>query len=331
MKLYRQLFHCMGCPCEIGIYSADAQATKLAFAAAEKEVHRLDKKYSHFRRDSYITHLQIAAQQAGGVDVDAETAALLDYAATQFKISRGLFDITAGRLTRLWHRRDSQPGKSELSSVLQLTGWSRLRWRSPKLSMPAGMQLELGGLVKEYAADRAALTLMRCGMHSAFVELGGDIHITGPHPDGKPWDMGIRNPLHQNQAASSAMADIRVLGGGLATSGNYERSSVINGKHYGHIIDPKTGWPVDSFQSVSVLAPSCLLAGSLSTLAMLMGHQGGLSMLSESGFAWLARDQHGTNFSGSSYDQRKSDQRRPSSMQRPPRPATGPIDSRRLR
>jgi thiamine biosynthesis lipoprotein len=299
MKLYRQRFLSMGCPCEIGVFSADAKKAEQAMAEAENEVHRLDQKYSHFRNDSYITQVQNTARQSGGVDVDAETASLLDYAASQFEISQGLFDITAGRLARLWYRRESLPTDTELSSALQLTGWAKLQWQSPWLRMPKGMQLELGGIVKEYAADRAALLLKRNGMHSAWVELGGDIHVTGSRADGKPWNMGIRSPDHQHQKTAKAMATIPVNGGGLATSGDYERASIINGKRYGHIIHPGTGWPVNSFQSVSVLAPSCLLAGSLSTLAMLMGPKDGLNMLTESGFTWLTREADGTDFCNS--------------------------------
>ena len=298
MKLYRQRFVSMGCPCEIGLFSTDAKKAELPMAEAENEVHRLDKKYSHFSQDSNIARLQTAARQVGGVDVDTETAALLDYAANQFEISQGLFDITAGRLARLWHQRETLPTDAELSSALRLTGWAKLQWQSPKLFIPKGMQLELGGIVKEYAADRAALLLKRNDMQAAWVELGGDIHVTGPRMDGQPWSMGIRSPDHARQQTDKAIATIPVHGGGLATSGDYERVSIINNKRYGHIIHPETGWPVNSFQSVSVLAPSCLLAGSLSTLAMLMGHKDGLTMLNESGFSWLAQATDGVNYSG---------------------------------
>jgi thiamine biosynthesis lipoprotein len=303
MRLHRRRFVSMGCPCEIGVFGADPDTVGAVIDEAESEVHRLDQKYSHFRRDSLISRIQIDAQRPGGVEVDNETASLLDYAATQFKISNGLFDITAGQLTRLWHQRDTLPSQAELSGTLNSTGWAKLRWQSPRLYMPKGMQLELGGLVKEYAADRAALKLKRRGKHSTFVELGGDIHVTGPRPAGRPWTMGIRNPGYRQQQSGNALADIPVFSGGLATSGDYERVSRIGGKPYGHIINPRTGWPVDTFQSVSVLAPSCLVAGSFATLAMLMGREKGLNMLSECGFAWLARTRDGTDYSGSSYDQ----------------------------
>jgi thiamine biosynthesis lipoprotein len=293
MKLYRQTFLSMGCPCEIGVFSPDPDRARLAMTEAENEIHRLDRKYSHFRTDSFITRLQASAQQPGGVEVDYETSSLLDYAATQFKLSKGLFDITAGPLTRLWHNREHLPSHTQLSEALQKTGWTKLTWQTPRLSMPVGMQLELGGLVKEYAADRAALLLKRKKLYSAFVELGGDIHVTGPPPDEKSWNMGIRKPDYQHKKNGKAIASIPIASGGLATSGDYERSNIINGKRYGHIIDPITGWPVNSFQSVSVLAISCLLAGSISTLAMLMGAEAGLEVLANSGFAWLAQTTDG--------------------------------------
>jgi thiamine biosynthesis lipoprotein len=328
MKLYRHSFNSMGCPCEIGVYGNSSQTALTAMTEAADEVHRLDRKYSHFRKSSHITRLQLQAAKPGGAMVDDETSALLNYAATQFELSGGLFDITAGCLSRLWHTRATLPSLRSLDKARQYTGWAKLRWQQPRLELPEGMRLELGGVVKEYAADRAALILVRRGLHSAFVELGGDIHVTGPHPDGSPWNMGIRDPDHRQNAAGFALAGIPVFSGGLATSGDYERGSLINGRRYGHIINPITGWPVDGLQSVSVHAPSCLLAGSISTLAMLMGTMSGLAMLDESGLAWLARSADGVSCSGSSGDQRSSDRHPLSSAQMQQQQAAMPIDNR---
>lgn len=283
----------MGCPCEIGVYSDDQQLARKAISVAEKEVHRLDQKYSHFKDNSYISRVQTDACKPNGVTVDDETSALLDYAATQFELSNGLFDITAGQLSRLWHRRDTLPSPAELDDALLNTGWPKLTWQNPRLLLPANMKIELGGLVKEYAADRAALLLKRINMNSAFVELGGDIHVTGPRPEGKPWNMGIRKPDYQQCGENKAIASIPISSGGLATSGDYERINLIDGKHYGHIINPKTGWPVSNFQSVSVLAPTCLMAGSMSTLVMLMEPEEGLQALQNSGLSWLAQTSDG--------------------------------------
>jgi thiamine biosynthesis lipoprotein len=288
----------MGCPCEIGVYSTDHHAAGQVLDEVEGEVHRLDQKYSHYREDSYITTLQNRALRAGGVEVDAETAALLDYANTQFELSDGMFDITAGGLTRLWRERKDLPSPESLKDTLAYTGWERLSWRGGRLELPVGMQLELGGVVKEYAADRAALFLKRANIRSAFVELGGDIHVTGPRPDGLPWSMGIRSPERAGSGIDEVFAEIPVYSGGLATSGDYERYTEIDGKRYHHIINPKTGWPVESFCSVSVHAPTCLLAGSISTMAMLMGAEEGLAFLESCGFTWLAYAPGGERWSG---------------------------------
>jgi len=283
----------MGCPCEVGIFSPEPGLAKRLITEAREEVQRLDLKYSHYKSESHISHLQQQAARPQGVTVDPETSALLDYAAEQFRLSDGMFDITAGSLTRLWRKRDRLPSQDQLDEALRLTGWEKLDWTGRHLTMPAGMQLELGGLVKEYAADRAALLLKRRKMNSAYVELGGDIHVTGPRPDGSAWRMGIRKPDYRGQDRTAAMAAIPLFAGGLATSGDYERSFLIDGKRYGHIVNPQSGLPVESFQSVSVLAPSCLLAGSMSTLAMLKGVEAGLELLRSSGLAWLARTADG--------------------------------------
>jgi thiamine biosynthesis lipoprotein len=144
--------------------------------------------------------------------------------------------------------------------------------------------LDLGGVVKEYAADRAAGILKTLGFESGYADLGGDLHFMGPHPNGRGWQTGIRHP----DGGKQAIASIEVQSGGLASSGDYERYSEIDGKRYGHIINPQTGWPVSGLAAVSVLAPSCLVAGSVSTLAMLAGVNDGLSLLRDSGLPWLA-------------------------------------------
>jgi thiamine biosynthesis lipoprotein len=147
------------------------------------------------------------------------------------------------------------------------------------------MSLNLGALVKEYAVDRIALLLRRQGFHSGYVDLGGDLHFIGPHPDGRPWQVGIRHPR-----AKGAVAAIGVSTGGLATSGDYERFKRHAGRRYSHILDARNGWPVAGLASISVRAPSCLLAGAVSTLAMLLGKQDGLDFLADSGLCWLAHD-----------------------------------------
>jgi thiamine biosynthesis lipoprotein len=278
----------MGCPCEIKLYAESGPQARQGFGLAAREVQRLNLKYSHYRKDSYLAQMQVRAEQPGGVEVDRETAALFNYAETQFDISEGMFDITTRPLSALWDRIKSIPGEGQIAAALRKTGWRRLQWNGCTLKIPTGMEFDLGGIVKEYAADRAALLLLKAGFRSGYVDLGGDLHVLGPHPDGRPWKVGIRNPGRKNEP----VAAVNLRSGGLASSGDYERYSEIDGIRYCHIINPRTGWPVNpgssGLSAVSSLAPSCLLAGSVSTLAMLMLREKAISFLTQSGLRWLA-------------------------------------------
>jgi thiamine biosynthesis lipoprotein len=286
-RLNRFRFTSMGCPCELAIHAPTGVAARV-YRAVLREVQRLDWKYSRFRSDSALRRLLRRAARPEGVAVDAETSVLLDYASLMHRESGGLFDITAGALTELWDRVERVPPQTVLSDALKRTGWSKAGWNGGRLQVPAGMTLEFGGLVKEYAADRCAAILKLAGIEAGYVDLGGDIHFLGPHPDGNPWRTGIRDPA----GGKAPAATIAMRRGGLASSGDYERYSEIAGTHYGHFIDPVSGWPVHldggGLSAVSVIAQSCLLAGSLSTLACLADKGTALCLLEKSGLPWLA-------------------------------------------
>ncbi len=159
--------------------------------------------------------------------------------------------------------------------------------RSPLVALPAGFELDLGGVVKEYAADRSALLLRRAGFHHGYVDLGGDFHVIGPHPSDAPWRIGIRDPARTERSAAA----VEVRAGGLASSGDYERFSLVDGVRYSHFIDPRDGMALvadPERSAVSVLAPSCLLAGSVATLAMLLRGGQGDRFLAGSGLPWVS-------------------------------------------
>lgn len=277
----------MGCPCEATLYAeSDGQAER-GFRLAESEVRRLDDKYSHYRSDSGLARVVAKARRQGGVLVDSETAALLDYADRQYRVSGGLFDITARRLTRLWDQAASIPEPQALDQALSRTGWNRVGWKDGRLALPAGFELDLGGVVKEYAADRAAVLLRKAGFRHGYVDLGGDFHVLGPHPSGTPWRIGIRDPGKKGRAAAA----VSIRSGGLASSGDYERFSLVDGVCYSHFVDPVSGQALvadPQRSAVSVVAPSCLLAGSVATLAMLLRGRRGDRFLERSGLSWLS-------------------------------------------
>ena len=288
--LIRHEFRAMGCPCSIQLEHPDARLADAAIAAAIGQVERLDRKYSHYRDDSLLADWCASAGSGRVFELDAESAALFGLAALLHAQSGGLFDITAGALTRLWDRpQQTLPEPTEIDAARACIGWQHLSWQRPLLRLAlAGLRLDLGGLVKEYAADRAAQACIELGIAAGVVELGGDVRVMGPHLDGSPWRIGIRHPR-----AAGTLARIDVREGGLATSGDYERALIVDGRRYSHIVDPRSGWPIQSCASVSVRAGSCLAAGAAATLAMLLGAEVGAGYLRELGLPHLTVDMDG--------------------------------------
>ena len=285
-------FKAMATENEIQLCGDDANQVEEAARRAIEEVARIERKYSRYRDDSVITRINNAA---GGdaIAVDEETAALLQYADACYRQSGGLFDITSGVLRRAWDFRSPAPHLPEpeiLASVLALVGWDAVAWQDGYILLSKrGMQLDFGGIGKEYAADRAAAVCMEWGMAHGFINLGGDVRVIGPQASGSPWRIGIAHPSQPGRV----IASIALSEGALASSGDYERYFELNGKRYCHILNPKTGYPVvGSAQGVSVVAPLCIVAGGLCTLAMLMEGEAH-SVLEEQGVPYLLIDEHG--------------------------------------
>lgn len=271
MRCHTLNFRAMGSPCELRLYAKDAAQAQRGFDAARAVIERLEARYSRYRDDSLTSRINAAAGGAA-IEVDAETAGLLDYAARAHAQSDGLFDLTSGVLRRAWDFRSGRlPMQAELDALLPLVGWEHVEWQRPWLRLPrAGMELDFGGLVKEYAADAAAQACRNAGLAHGLVELGGDISLVGPHPDGAPWRIGVRDP----HAPQQALAMIDLHEGAIASSGDYERGMTVNGVRYGHLLHPRSGWPVRALAAVSVAAPQCLVAGTASTVAMLKQSDG---------------------------------------------------------
>ena len=227
----------MGSECILNLHDADTALAK----AAEDEIFRIERRYSRYRADSILADINRASAMGGSIEVDEETASLLDYAFACHRKSRGLFDITTGALRRVWNFPGSKvPEAAAIERLLAVVGLEKVIWSRPLLSFPlAGVELDFGGICKEYAADRAAAICSEGGVASGFVNLGGDISVIGPRPDGTPWPIKIRDP----RATDKSHAVIHLSKGGLATSGDYERCITFGGKRYSHILNPRTGWP----------------------------------------------------------------------------------------
>jgi len=283
-------FQAMASACELRLVGTDDGALQHAAQAAIAEVHRIERKYSRYDAASVVSRINAAAGSGRAVAVDGETAGLLTFAGRLHALSDGRFDITSGVLRRAWDFRAGRvPGSAEVEALLPLIGWPRVLFDGHRVALPqAGMEIDFGGFGKEYAADRAAALLRHAGVAGGYVNLGGDIAMLGPRSDGRGWRLGIRHPRRDD-----ALVDTLELGAGaLATSGDYERYFEVDGIRYCHVLDPRSGWPVRDWQSVSVVAPTCAAAGAACTIAMLLG-EGGLTFVREQSLPFLAVDAQG--------------------------------------
>jgi FAD:protein FMN transferase len=290
MPLFRFDFHAMASANELQIWHDDeVRARKLADTAIA-DVRRIEAKYSRYRDDSVTTRINRAAGGAS-IAIDAETFALLGYADHCHRLSGGRFDITSGVLRRAWDFRSPPrlPGEAEIAAAVALIDWPGVEWSRRDVRLPRrGMEIDLGGIGKEYAADRMATICHDGGAMHALANLGGDVRAAGPQQDGSPWRVGISHP----RLADALVATVELDGGAVATSGDYERFFDVDGRRYCHLIEARSGRPVTYWQSVSVIAPLCVLAGSCATIAMLYESEAE-AFLSREGVAYLAVDSGG--------------------------------------
>jgi FAD:protein FMN transferase len=265
-------FDAMASPCEVLLATGDVNAATQLGQIAATEVWRIEDKYSRYRCDSVVTHIN--QSHGSPITLDEESSALLNYAQQCHELSEGRFDITSGILRRIWNFKligsdqGCVPTQSEIDALLPFIGFDKLTWNKPQLTLPAGMELDLGGIGKEYAVDRVFQLLKQQFNGALLVNFGGDLYASAPPASG-PWRIGIEQPDQQHTAAQT----LAFQGGGLATSGNTHRYFIVNDFRYGHILDPRTGWPVrDAPLSITVAAPTCTMAGMLCTFAMLHGN-----------------------------------------------------------
>lgn len=284
-------FTAMASRCEVRAWArAEADARRWADAAIA-EVRRIEAKFSRYLPDSVVSAINRSAG-ADAISVDEETAALLDFGAELYGVSGGLFDLTSGVLRRAWDFKAARlPQQSVLDALLPQVGWNQVLWDKPLLQLPrAAMEIDFGGIGKEYAADRAAAAVAAAGGEHALVNLGGDIRIVGAQPGGAAWRLGVQDPRGE---AGKAIATLDVAAGAMATSGDYERFFERDGRRYCHLLDPRSGWPVDHWRSVSVLAPVCAAAGACATVAMLQPVDQAVAFLAAQGVRYLAIDAAG--------------------------------------
>ncbi len=278
--LYTMTFPLMGGEAVIRFVEGRGQArAEQAGRAAVREARRIEAKYSRYAAQSVVSEINARAGR-GPVPVDDETAFLIQSALDLGTWTGGRFDPTVGVLRKAWDFRKARvPSRGELDALLPLVdARSVVLCHGAVELLREGMELDLGGVGKEYAVDRATERLREAGVESAVVNFLGDVRTLGCRGDGQPWVVGVQDPRDRARCRFS----IRVgTGAGVATSGDYERGFELAGVRYHHLLDATTGYPARGLASVTVVAPTAFAAGQLSTAAFLLGPEEGLRLLAE--------------------------------------------------
>jgi len=258
----------MASPCEILVECDGASEADYLASLAHVETLRIEHKFSRYRTDNIVHAINHA--RGAAVPVDEETSRLLHYAGQCHQLSDGRFDVTSGILRRAWtfDGSEQRPDTARIASLLERVGWDKVEFDGGSVRLAEGMEIDFGGVGKEYAADRVAAMVAGTASGAVLVNLGGDIRVTGHGTARRHWTIGIEEPGREN----AAVGEVQLSEGAVATSGDARRFCTVDGVRLGHILDPRTGWPVaDAPRSVTVIADTCTTAGLLSTLAMLNG------------------------------------------------------------
>jgi thiamine biosynthesis lipoprotein len=280
-------FDAMASPCQVLMEVDDRRAAARILAIVANEVRRIEAKFSRYLPGNVIHRINQAEKE--GVEVDEETARLLDYAGRLHELSGGRFDVTSGVLRRVWRfdGSDRVPSEEAVENVRRHVGWHLLEWDGRRIRLRPGMEVDFGGFGKEYAADRACSLVIEASDRSCLINLGGDLIATRPRENLQYWLVGVESP---DAPVPLAARRIRLSAGALATSGDAKRFLLKNGVRYGHILDPPTGWPVsDAPRSVTVAAGTCLDAGMLATFAMLHGRDAEVFLAAQKVRYWILR------------------------------------------
>lgn len=273
-------FKALGTNCVIKFRLEDEHKALVFAADALAWIDRFEAKFSRFRPGSLVSRVNAAA---GGdwVPVDDEMEHMLNLADDLHQRTDGILDPTILPLLRVWDWKkvhQKLPGADEVRSALALTGWRKVQRRPGGVRLPeAGMGLDFGGFGKEYAVDFLAQIARQSGITDALVDLGRDIFALGGNGAHPFWHVGIED----GNKPGNCWGGLAVTDRAVSASGDYARNFIHEGVRYGHILDPRTGWPVSNgMRAVTVIARSCLEAGVYSTAVFVLGPRAGLHLAS---------------------------------------------------
>jgi len=273
----------MGNRFTISVVDDDAKWAEKQIDEAIAEVSRIEKLLTTFNNDSQTNQIN---KNAGirPVNVDKEVFDLIQRSLRISALTDGTFDISYGSIdNRFWNfdkEMTSLPDAEAAKESVKLINYQNIILDAQNLTVflqEKGMRIGFGGIGKGYAAERAKQLLIKNGVKSGIVNAAGDLTTWGNQPNAKPWTIAIADPNAQNKAFSY----INISDVAIATSGNYEKFVIIDGKKYSHTIDPKTGFPVFGIKSVTIICPNAELADAMATPISVLGVDAGLGLINQ--------------------------------------------------
>jgi thiamine biosynthesis lipoprotein ApbE len=276
--LYKEARLIMGTYAEVSLYAPNKEVATEALKAAFEEMERLDRLMSNYKPDSELSRINQEAVKAP-VTCDRELLEIIEKSLHYSHLTEGSFDITVGPLVNLWGFYDGKvriPSREEVRSLLPAISYKNITTQGESISFAnPSTRLDLGAIGKGYAVDRAVEVLKTRDITSACVNLGGNIYALGTPPGRDSWKIGVQHPREKERL----LGHLELRDCAVATSGDYERFFVMEGKRYSHLLDPRTGWPVEGMVSVTVIAPNATEADALSTSAFVLGEAKGKELL----------------------------------------------------
>ena len=273
----------MGNRFELTIVCADEKTAQAGLEKAIAEISRVEKLLTTFSGTSQTAMINEAAG-IRPVKVDKEVFDLVNRSIRISTITQGAFDISYGSIDKqLWNfdqQMTALPEKATAKKMVRLINYQNIVLDPHNVTVflkEKGMRIGFGGIGKGYAAEQAKLVLQKEGIKAGVVNAAGDLAAWGYQPNGQPWTIGIASPGNIWHPFSS----MNITDKAVATSGNYEKFVVIDGKKYSHTIDPKTGFPVHGIKSVTIICPNAEIADALATPVMVMGVKAGLDLINQ--------------------------------------------------
>lgn len=270
----------MGTIVEITVASDDKKRANEAIDAGFREIKRLEQLMSTYIPDSNLSRINDSAG-VSPVKADREVLYLIKKGIELGDLTNGAFNIAVGPLVKLWgipDKREFIPSKKEIGLLLPVTDYHNIQIDEEKGEVflkKKGMRIDLGGIAKGYAAERAIAILKEKGIDNAIVAVAGDVKAIGKRPDGKAWHIGVKHPREKEKLLRTVdLSDMAV-----STSGDYERFFIKDGILYHHILDPRTGEPARRSQSATVVASEGIVADALSTGVFVLGPEMGMELI----------------------------------------------------